>query len=75
MLENFFGVIRSKGGLHDHPDQLEFKYRLRSYILGRNEGVISDAANVENDDTPDLERSEKSLTGILTFFKNKFLEF
>lgn len=41
VLENFFGVIRSKGGLHDHPDRLEFMYRLRSYILGRNEGSLS----------------------------------
>lgn len=63
ILENFFGVIRAKGGLHDHPDQLEFKYRLRSYILGRNHGVISDAANVESDDTPDMENLQKPLTG------------
>ena len=41
VLENFFGVIRSKCGMHDCPDKLEFMYRLRSYILGRNEGSIS----------------------------------
>lgn len=70
VLENFFGVIRAKGGLHDHPDQLEFKYRLRSYILGRNDGIISDAGNVENDDTPDLEKSEKSLTGTVIFVRS-----
>ena len=34
ILENFFSAIRSKGGLHDHPTALEFKYRLRSYLLG-----------------------------------------
>lgn len=50
VLENFFGVIRAKGGLHDHPTPLEFKYRLRSYILGRNEGSYS-ICNVEIDDT------------------------
>ena len=33
-LENFFSAIRAKGGLHDHPSPLEFKYRFRSYILG-----------------------------------------
>ncbi|CAH0546285.1 unnamed protein product [Brassicogethes aeneus] len=42
VLENFFGVIRAKGGLHDHPTPLEFKHRLRSYILGRNEEAYSD---------------------------------
>lgn len=54
VLENFFGVIRAKGGLHDHPNALEFKYRLRSYIMGRNEGAYSDYTNVEVVDTPDL---------------------
>lgn len=54
VLENFFGVIRAKGGLHDHPNALEFKFRLRSYILGKNEGAYSEFSNVESDDTPDL---------------------
>lgn len=63
VLENFFGVIRAKGGLHDHPDALEFKYRLRSYILGRNEGSLSSFGNVEEDDTPDLPIEEVNLCG------------
>lgn len=54
VLENTFGVIRAKGGLHDHPDQLEFMYRLRSYILSGNDGIISSDGNVEVDATPDL---------------------
>ncbi|KAL1488481.1 hypothetical protein ABEB36_014949 [Hypothenemus hampei] len=61
VLENFFGVIRAKGGLHDHPNPLEFKYRLRSYVLGKNEGAYSDFSNVEVDDTPDI-----PLSGSLT---------
>lgn len=60
VLENFFGVIRAKGGLHDHPTSLEFKYRLRSYVLGKNEGAYSDFSNVEVDDTPDI-----PLSGVL----------
>lgn len=63
VLENFFGIIRSKGGLHDHPDRQEFKYRMRSYLLGCNKGVLSTAANVEEDDTQDLDRTHNSLTG------------
>ncbi|KAK9752427.1 hypothetical protein QE152_g4235 [Popillia japonica] len=35
VLEHFFSVIRAKGGLHDHPDAIEFKYRLRDYLLGK----------------------------------------
>lgn len=63
VLENFFGVIRAKGGLHDHPDPLEFRYRLRSYILGKNEGSLSAYGNVEIDDTPDLPIHEVNLSG------------
>lgn len=33
-LERFFGYIRYRGGLYDHPSSLEFKYRLRLSILG-----------------------------------------
>lgn len=58
VLENFFGVIRAKGGLHDHPDRLEFMYRLRSYILGRNEGSLSNEGNTMVDDTPDIETAD-----------------
>lgn len=60
VLENFFGIIRSKGGLHDHPDTLEFKYRLRSYVLGQNEGSLSECCNTEIDDTPDLPKENLS---------------
>lgn len=32
--ENFFSAVRQRGGLSDHPSALEFKYRLRSLLLG-----------------------------------------
>lgn len=48
ILEGLFSIMRYNGGLHDHPSPLEFKYRLRNYILGRNDGAISSAANVED---------------------------
>lgn len=35
ILEHFFGAIRSKGGLNDHPTPKEFKYRLRKYVMGK----------------------------------------
>lgn len=66
ILENFFGVIRAKGGLHDHPDALQFRYRLRSYILGRNEGGFSSCANVEVDDTADLPLQDNFTGNILS---------
>jgi hypothetical protein len=51
VFENFFDVMRYKGGLHDHPDPLV--YRLKNYILDRNEGSLSEGGNVEDDVTPD----------------------
>lgn len=60
VIENFFRIIRAKGGLHDHPSPLEFKYRMRSFILEKNEGVYSEFSNVEADDTPDI-----PLSGVL----------
>ena len=71
MLENFFGAIRAKGGLHDHPDALQFKYRLRSYILQRNEGSFSSFGNVDDDDTPNIPMDEINLCGkYFSAFKN-----
>ena len=65
MLENFFGVIRCKGGLHGcdgYPNSLEFRYRLRSYLLGNNEGGgYSEYSNVEVDDTPSLPMSGSTI--------------
>ena len=53
VLEHFFGQMRSKGALYDHPDALDLRYRLRNFIFGRNEDSMSEEANVEEDDTPD----------------------
>ena len=63
VLQKFFGMIRTKGGLHDHPDQQEFKYRLRTYLLGYNDGLLSSNANISADDTEDLVVFDPSLTG------------
>ena len=49
-----------------HADRQEFKYRIilytLSYILGYNEGILGANANMEVDNTPDLEVNN-SLTG------------
>lgn len=63
--ENFFGLMRAKGGLHDHPDQQEFKFRLRSHLLGRNNGILSSGGNTAEDNTPDLEVPSSSMTGCI----------
>ena len=55
VLENFFSAIRAAGHLHDHPLPTEFACRMRLYILGRNEGVLSHKANTEVDETSKLD--------------------
>lgn len=60
VLEHFFGALRSKGGLYDHPSTLEFRYRLRNYILGKNQGPLCEGANVENTTIDDSEIYDKN---------------
>ncbi|MGR0261013.1 hypothetical protein, partial [Klebsiella pneumoniae] len=36
VLENFFSYIRGMGRTHDHPDALQFQYRMRWYIMGKH---------------------------------------
>lgn len=50
VLENFFSYIRAMGGGYDHPSPVEFKNRMRCYILGKHtEYAISEGANIEID--------------------------
>lgn len=49
VVENFFSYIRGMGGQNDHPNPLDFKYRLKWYILGKN----STAVFTENKNTED----------------------
>ncbi|VEN49816.1 unnamed protein product [Callosobruchus maculatus] len=54
-LEGLFSTIRAIGGLYDHPTALQFKYRLRNYLLGRNDEIMSRSANVANvEDAPNI---------------------
>ncbi|KAK9731706.1 hypothetical protein QE152_g13425 [Popillia japonica] len=41
---------------------IEFRYRLRSYIMGKNEGSPTIAGNVEADDTVNLVASDTNLS-------------
>jgi len=46
VIENLFGYIRAMAGSNDIPTPLEFRYRLRWYILGKHAShVITDHTN------------------------------
>lgn len=59
VLENLFAYIREMGGANDHPSPLDFTYRLRWYILGKNSAAIF----TENRNT--LETGESFLLNVL----------
>ncbi|KMQ83324.1 transposase, partial [Lasius niger] len=55
VIENFFSYIRAMGSGYDHPMPLEFRNRLRWYILGKNStDVFTEGANTENHDSTEL---------------------
>lgn len=50
VIENFFSYIRGMGASHDKPSALQFRYRLRWYILGRHSSdLFVENANTEED--------------------------
>lgn len=46
-LENFFSLVRSGGGLNDHPTPLECIYRMRMIVLGKNTGRLRTNTNTK----------------------------
>lgn len=44
-LEHFFGIIRQMNGCYDHPDAVNFKYRFKKYLLGRQVVLLSNKTN------------------------------
>lgn len=68
-LEGLFSIMRAIGGLYDHPSALQFKYRLRKYLMGRNDEIISDSANIQRQ--MDIETDQPSTSStIITELKN-----
>ena len=44
-LEHFFGCMRQMNGPYDHPNAVEFKYRMRTLLLGKNVKIMSEKTN------------------------------
>ena len=52
IVENFFSYIRSMGATHDHPSALNFKHRIRLYILGKHStDLFTCGMNTEGNDS------------------------
>nr|AAK08181.1 putative transposase [Drosophila helvetica] len=64
IVDNFFGAMRSRGGQFDHPTPLQFKYRLKKYLIAKNTELLRNTGNVEEDNFDswlNLDFSSKSL--------------
>lgn len=66
-LENLFSYIRSMGATNDQPSALNFRYRLKWYILKKHSGdVLPEKRNTENDEDYTLidfnDKSDKIMT-------------
>ena len=53
-VENLFSFIRQVGHTHDHPSPLDFKHRMRLFIVGRHNSLSSQGLYVycNNEATP-----------------------
>lgn len=56
-------MLRTRGGLHDHPSPLNALYRTRMILLGQNPGIVRTNSNVET--SPELEQEEYLLVSAL----------
>ena len=48
-LEHFFGYLRQMGALYQHPNPVQVKYRVRSYLLGKNCELVGSNYNTEKE--------------------------
>lgn len=61
-LEHFFGCIRQMSGPFEHPNAVDFKFRLRKVLLGKEVSLVSDKVNSRSkDDDCDCISSQSSL--------------
>ncbi|KAJ3665376.1 hypothetical protein Zmor_000873 [Zophobas morio] len=59
ILENFFSYIRGMGGANDNPNPIDFKHRLKRYILWKHSSVaIAINTNCEKDYAALLTRAD-----------------
>ncbi|KAG5884252.1 hypothetical protein JTB14_011741 [Gonioctena quinquepunctata] len=45
-LESLIGILRTRGGLDDHPTPIDLIYRLRMVLLGKIPGIVHFRTNI-----------------------------
>ena len=63
VLENLFSQIRGMGRTHDHPNAMEFRFRLRSLLLSMSRGEVAGTANSQLDDSSPFISAQIFLSG------------
>lgn len=60
-LEHFFGYVRQMGASYQHPNAVQMKFRLRSYLLGKNCELVGSNYNTEKNNI-DVSLSQMSFS-------------
>lgn len=48
-LEHLFGYLRQMGASYQHPSSIQIKYRIRSYLLGKNSELVGSSYNTNKE--------------------------
>lgn len=62
VLEHYFDSIRQMGISHQHPSPLQFKYRIRSFLVGKSCDLVGRNHSIEGENN-DTSLTETSFSG------------
>src|SRR5258705_5545426 len=48
-MEHFFACVRQMGRTHEHPNAVNFKHRMRMFLLARHTSLVSEKFNSASD--------------------------
>ena len=73
LLENLFSQVRAFGVTHDHPNAMEFRFRLRAILLSKTRAEIRRTANSTTDDSSAFVSAQVFVSGTACSDRNTVL--
>ena len=73
LLENLFSQVRAFGVTHDHPNTMEFRFRLRAVLLSKTRAEIPRTANSTTDDRSAFVSAQVFVSGTACSDRNTVL--
>ena len=75
VLEHFLGCIRQMHGSYDHPNAVNFKFRLKKLLLGKDVALLSEKASTSADNSDCLSTGDSLMkTNAGSIFSERDLE-